>query len=312
MRSVKSLLLVGLLVALALGLTQALPGKTPTAAAATVVACGTSSSADGEQMILTANLACAGTAVTITHNKVHFDLQGFTISGPGSSPSGPCPFAIGVNVVGASRVHINGGTITNFFDGIRLSGTHDSHVNGMTLTANCAFGVSVFDHSGRNRFNSNFIDDNVGGPSCGGVRVDGGSHDNDFKGNSISRNGDVGIALVNSSGNKLIGNTVNDSRFFGIPTTNIALIGNSDNNVVRGNTTNGPLSEDGINVGCEGGCPFISAETGGADGNVIQGNTADNNIRFGIAQSNANQAAGTNTYKGNSATGNGTDFFQVP
>jgi hypothetical protein len=40
----------------------------PSAAAQTAVGCGTSSGADGEQMIFTGDLNCVGTAVIITIN----------------------------------------------------------------------------------------------------------------------------------------------------------------------------------------------------------------------------------------------------
>ena len=40
----------------------------PPAVAQIVMGCGTSSGADGERMILTGDLNCAGTAVIITHN----------------------------------------------------------------------------------------------------------------------------------------------------------------------------------------------------------------------------------------------------
>ena len=88
---------------------------TPTATAATVVACGTSSSVDGEQLILTSNLDCVGTAVIITHNNVHLDMQGWTLTGDGTG------IGIDVGTCGpTSGVHINGGTVTDFAHGILL------------------------------------------------------------------------------------------------------------------------------------------------------------------------------------------------
>ncbi len=83
---------IGTVAVAALGLTLGLPGSIPTAsaAAATAVFCGISSSADKEQLKLTADLACpVGTAVTIVHDKVHLNLAGFTILFNSTSPNSP-------------------------------------------------------------------------------------------------------------------------------------------------------------------------------------------------------------------------------
>jgi len=149
MRSIKGIFLVGLLVALALGITQGLPGSTATAAAATVVVCGTSSSADGEQMMLTGNiLNCAGPAVTITHNNVHLNMQGFTIDGDGTG--------IGIHLIDSSRLfspcgplsgpsgfHINGGTVQEFKHGILICRSDTAHINGITVTSNVLSGITI-------------------------------------------------------------------------------------------------------------------------------------------------------------------------
>ena len=148
MKSVKGIFLLGLL--LAIGLAYSLASNVPTAAAATVVGCGTSSSADGEQMILNGNIVnCAGPAVTITHDKVHLNMNGFTIDGNLTG--------IGIHIInainptnaicvprpGPSGVHINGGTVKQFDYGIFLCRSSKAHINGMTAKYNDLAGILI-------------------------------------------------------------------------------------------------------------------------------------------------------------------------
>lgn len=311
MRSVKGIFLVGLLVALALGFTQGLPGSTPTAVAATVVACGTSSSVDGEQMILTSNLNCVGTAVTITHNKVHLDMQGFTITGNGTG--------IGIDVgscTPTSRVHINGGTVTAFDHGILLCSATNAHVNGMTSTNNDLSGIRLEQGSNNNQINGSTVSFN-GTTNIGGGSTDGGivlfnSNDNKIHTMTIEDNIAFGVLFRFSGGNTISSSVVSDNDFVGI------FADRAGGNTIQANTISG--NSQGINVSAGGGGDTIRGNTVTNNGNfglqlrsvrngVVRGNTISNNGNTGILVFDNSFG---NLLQANTALGNGTfDLFDT-
>lgn len=275
MRSAKRIFLVGLLMALALGFTQGLAGSTPTAAAATVVGCGTTSSADGEQMILSSNLSCAGTAVTITHNKVHLDMQGWTLDGDGTGIGihiknsliiGNCGGTAG----GPSRVHINGGTVKEFDHGIFLCRSDTAHINGMTLTLNDLAGIlisraSTGGNSGpsNHRINGSTLSFNgcAGGCQPGEV-LEGGLVVVSASGNvihtmNIHNNNRFGVHFRTAGGNRITSSQVIDNVGTGI------FSDRAGGNTIQGNNIEGNAAGVGV--------------VAGGGGETIRGNTINNN-----------------------------------
>ena len=307
MRSFKGIFLAGILVALALGLTY---GTTPTAAAATPVVCGTSSSADGEQMILTGNLVCAGPiAVTIQHNKVHLDMQGFTITGP-EPEAADADIDIGILLInainptnaicvprpGPSGVHINGGTVENFDHGIFLCRATQTHINGMTSRDNDLTGIHLSSSDNGNQINGSTLSGN----GSGGSGQEGGitmifSDNNVIHTMNIHDNDRVGVGFLASGGNKLSSSEISDP----------VSLDRSGRNTVQGNN----ISGTGIGISAGGGSDIIRGNTidGAAFGinvrfannTIVQNNTVTNGT-FGIRMINNSGS----TLKGNTALGN--------
>jgi parallel beta-helix repeat protein len=87
----------------------------------------------------------------------------------------------------------------------------------------------------------------------------------------------------------------------GTATTGIIIIGpHSQANYLRGNTAE--YNQNGISLGCSGGCALVSPEVGGVLDSMVLGNTANNNRVFGIDLSD-NTA--NNTVRYNKGAGNG-------
>ena len=146
----------------------------------------------------------------------------------------------------------------------------------------------------------------------GGVVLDGGS-DNTVSGIVAQQNigtgatdfGD-GIALFGSSGNSIIGNTTRHNG----PYSGISLVGNSDNNIVSRNVSEGnniAFDQTGGGPGLPTGTMDdhgIRVEGPGVNGNrvtnnVVSGNGLDGILVFGFASNTGN------TVNGNTARGNG-------
>jgi hypothetical protein len=139
------------------------------------------------QYILTGNLNCSGNAVIIGGSKIHFNLNGYTISGDGTG--------VGITVFGGGGSgspgvdnHIHGGTVTGFGTGIGLfSGSQLIDVNDMTVTGNGNGLVidSAFCHIRGSIFNDN--------SDCGirteGMTLFGDTVGNRFTGNTALGNG---------------------------------------------------------------------------------------------------------------------------
>jgi parallel beta-helix repeat protein len=227
---------------------------------------------------------------------------------------------VGLSIAGGGGHHLNElfvhGSV--FLDavagsgiGIHMVGTSGNHIVGSQSVSNDLCGI-VLEVSHHNRFGGMVVTENnlrfIGGvhvPACSGFAL-AASDDNVITSSDVSRNGSAGIILFDATGNTLLDNIVNDTNVSGFPSINILIEGDSDRNVIRGNSASSTVpgtALDGINIGCKAGGPVVcGAETTGADGNLIQSNTANDNARFGIAQAAGNTG---NLYKNNAAAGNG-------
>jgi parallel beta-helix repeat protein len=273
--------------------------------------------------VLGADLTCdassgSGVGLELTTG-AHLDMDGHSITfvtgGTGT----------GLRIVG-TNVHVTRGIVHGASVGIRIEGGGNHHLRSMTVfqnnfglvvtgssgndvadsdfSANFDVGVSL-DGSSANHFQKVVVDDTFGTALQGGFALRN-SDDNVIAACEVSRNACTGIELRDSSRNSLRNNVVDDTRcpFATEPAVGIALLGDSDDNVLAGNetsSTTGTPAWDGINVGCKGGCSFQGPTTG-ANGNEIEANTADHNARYGVAQASGNVG---NTYLRNDASGNG-------
>jgi parallel beta-helix repeat protein len=253
-------------------------GSTP------VVSCGQILGASGNYH-LTGHLGpCLGHGVEITASDVNLDLAGFTISGVSGSSScnqGSPQHGILVNSF-LPRVHISGGTVTGFVDGIVLFAPN-SRVTGMTLTGNCVFGLLL----------------------SGGDSV--------IDNSRVTGNGVDGLALGLATRATIHSNNIVGNARYGIILTQ-----NSNQNVIRDNVirNNGPVQ--GGAIGLLSGTSnqvlhnVLIANANGVDvqdsGNLVEDNTVIDHPQVGISIS---APAGQNLVRNNTVTGNGFDLVDV-
>jgi parallel beta-helix repeat protein len=272
---------------------------------------------------------CVPVIITLTSD-ARLDLNGFTLQGlPGGAGTcllleGTGAEAVNGKVMGCDfGVLINGGgehrlrhlTVTENNWGVQLTTSNGNLVSDSDLSGNFGFGVKLQD-SHQNRFQRTVVNDTSGTALIGGYFLLA-SHENMISSSVISRNTCFGILLLDSSRNTIVHNTVTDSSclFDGNPAVNIALSGDSDDNVIFKNNASGADNAtdvgpdgDGINIGCKDGCGLQDLATTGANGNLVMHNRANQNTRYGIAQSSGNTG---NIYFGNTATGNGVANFAI-
>jgi len=261
-------------------LTLSIPHQEAFAAPTEFMVC-TSSSADNERMILTANILnfAGGGCIVITNNNVTLDCKGFTIDGTGVADSD------GIQVSG-DNVTIKNCVITDFINGIHFTGADNGTITKNTLESNTT-GIQMGAGSDNNKVTSN---------TSSGNHVRGlflfNSVDNKILRNNFDSNGSRGIDLRNGGNNEFSANTANGpAQLRGIDVRN-----DSDFNTFKRNTANSN-TVNGIEV-CDG-----------CDSNTFTGNTTNDNTVDGINDDSSDTGtAGTaNTYKRNSCSGNGVN-----
>ena len=150
--------------------------------------------------ILSRNLSCPGTAITIAASGVDLDLNGRTLTGNGTG--------LGVLVEWQENVHIHDGSVQGFEVGVALGGTLDCVLDHLTASQNRLWGIA-----GR-----------------------GGSTLLTITRNDASLNGDVGILLDSSSGQVTItDNTANQNGGVGIGVADGAFRNSVTGNTAKGN-----------------------------------------------------------------------------
>jgi hypothetical protein len=250
------------------------------------VQCGDVLDLDGGQYRLNGDLVCpfnlSGAAVTITGERVHFNLKGYTITRDDGSGR---LLEQGILVRGANA-HINNGSIVDIncpFYGnqdcsaIRLRGEESAGawISGMSLHNNT---VGILAGGLTNANGARIHGNDITGNLRLGIGLFGTAEGAKITGNDLSDTGgfaapiSTGLGyLGNSDDVSLIGNIANNNAVAGI-----ALFGYPDfppaqRNTVRDNTTldNGI---SGISAGA-----FIEFETFRARDNLIQSNTSFGN-----------------------------------
>jgi hypothetical protein len=94
---------------------------------------------------LTKDLNCSGTlasGVTIKASDVTLHLASFSISSDDCDPSSKNDSYRIVVIGGLTGVHIDGGTVKGFNDGIVLS-SNTSSIEDITIQDSCVFGIAV-------------------------------------------------------------------------------------------------------------------------------------------------------------------------
>src|SRR3990172_7828061 len=156
-------------------------------------------------LVLSSDLVCAGSGITLAADGITIALNGHSITGPSRGPP-----LVGIRVVGRAGVSIEGpGTVTNFRTGIVIAGSHDVTVTRVSVMGNGLSG---------------FLDgDGIRVLSSTGVTIEK---------CDVRNNGNDGIQIVASTGVVLKKNDVSGS----LGGINLAAVGNQiEKNTITAN-----------------------------------------------------------------------------
>jgi hypothetical protein len=192
--------------ALALGGALVLGGAKPAAAAVPITSCNALITTAGN-FVLVNDLACAQIAISIQADNVRLDLGEHTITGIRIGIHDP---ERGVQVF-STGVHVVGGTITGFKNGI-VAGGADIHISGVTVSNSRAVGLLLSGCS-----DCEFVDSQVSGNSTNAFQVTGPWR---ISKNTITGNLGDGI-LVAVGGVQLTKNVVTDNGTVAIGTVDL-------------------------------------------------------------------------------------------
>jgi len=219
------------------------------------------------------DLVCAADALIAGADGIKIDLNGHTISGPGSS-------GVGITVAGRTNVRIVGGTIRNFATGIRVFDSTRIVVHENEVADN-GDGVDLQAGSRRNTIKENLFSRN----SSRGIMIRGNVTDNTIQENRFTQNR-VGILVFGGVENIVKENVVAGSALAGIRINVIA----TGNLIIENTVTSNPA-----------GVEFLLTATGSATGNVL----AENTIAFNTCGLKGPTAG--NVFRENLIEGNATD-----
>ncbi len=227
------------------------------AAAQAEVSCGDEITQD---TTLTQDLGpCPGHGLIVTADNVTLDLNGHTITGPhGSAVQEQPGEAVGINLREVSGVTAQNGEVHNFDAGVAMGNSSGNTVRGMNIHHN-------INHSAL----GGAINDCNFGDGIALVN----SSDNRIVSNRIANNGPLsGVALIyNSDGNQVVRNQVVDNNIRALtPEGDGILCGTGDD---QGPMGSGRAVQD---VG-------IRVEGPGAENNRIAGNQVIDNALAGVA-----------------------------
>jgi parallel beta-helix repeat protein len=244
---------------------------------------------------------CTGHGVIITASDVRFTLAGHTLSGVSSA--GSCDMEnpqTGIDMRSpATGVHVSGGTVTGFVDGISMSA--DARVTGMRVVDNCFWGVIV---TGAGRVDASV----VSGSGNDGILLCG-AHDALVTANEVVGSARYGISISciadGTDRNHVERNILRDNGAPAAAGGGIAVFGGNDHTIV-GNaasdnflgiylltTTGSTVSDNTVNRNRDGGIVL----TGGAHGTIARDNTAFHNGLVDLQDDNP--GCGTNDWAEN-------------
>ncbi|MEO8094415.1 MAG: right-handed parallel beta-helix repeat-containing protein [Pseudolysinimonas sp.] len=316
----------------------------PAASASATDLCGVVVTTPGTSIVVTEDLHCAGSGITVRANNVTIDLAGHTIYGSGSDDADPIlGFPAGVVVYGATNTQVRGGTLTGFAQGMTVMRSTVTTVQNLTINGTKHDGMGLTDSSGVSLSNLNLT--GLGSdwyPATGivGTRVTGFSIDTSvisqwsgdglfmdsangftFARTSVLNNVGTGISLWQPRGRVLIDQAtaaVNDD---GIAIAHSSTSGTVtiSNSTIRNNVENGLHTTNATNARVVN----VTANNNGSEGiwmdsgidasyggdipftATVQGSTANGNRHSGISMS----FAGRWTLTGNHTEGNGESGF---
>ena len=250
-----------------------------------VETCGQVLAAPGKYYLAHDIGPCEGHGVEITASNVEFTLAGFTIAGqstPDNCNRDNPQYGI-LAQAPVTNVHIKGGKVTGFVDGIVLSASH-SQASAMTVQDNCVFGIVV-------QGTKNVIDTNVvTGSGTDGIAL-GRASNILVTANDVHSNNRFGIGISDfSDGNTIRSNILRHNGLsVASPQGGGVAVFNGNNNIIQSNAANENF--DGI---------FLSVNISGT---LIRGNTANGNMSVGIA---IGADGDKNRVRNNTAMSNGT------
>jgi parallel beta-helix repeat protein len=231
--------------------------------------CGATVTAD---VRLDHDLVCTGDGLIIGADGISVDLNGHTVTGPGSGA--------GILVGGRADITIAGGVIRNFAVAIRLNAATGVVIRNTEFAGN---GEALDLQAGSI---GNTVKENVFRDSTiRAIMLRSNSRDNDIKSNILTGNR-IGILVFGGIDNQIKDNVVSGSGLAGIRLNVIAT-----GNVIKHNTV------DASPVGID----FIVTPTGSATGNELKDNTLSGNA-CGL-----NGPTSGNTLKDNHFVGNVAD-----
>ena len=228
--------------------------------------CGTAILAD---LTLDHDLTCTGDGLIAGADGIKIDLNGHTITGPGSG--------VGIAVTGRTDVSIAGGTIRTFATAVRVNTSTDVVIKQIEFADNSE-AIDIQSGSVGNTIKDNLFRDST----TRAVMLRGNSIDNDIKNNTFIGNR-VGILLFGGVDTTVKQNVISGSSLAGIR-FNVTATGNVlKDNTVRSNA-----------VGIE----FIVTITGSATGNELKDNTVATN-NCGVKGPTAGNSFKENSFEGN-------------
>ena len=251
--------------------------------------CGDSVSGN---VTLTNDLNCSGPGLIVVGDHTTINLNGFTISCTGGGFAGSCQQLngpVGILSTSFEDVSVVGpGTITGFHVSVRLLGPSKLHVDGVTVTGPAAPDILT-------NTRGLAVGVVIGQANC--AASPGNSPSAVVSNNDIS-NHTQGVQLSSASCVKVMSNTIHDNNGVG-DAHGIDLIG-SANNTIQDNT----LYANGANNQFGNPDSGITLGLAASTGNVVKNNTVLNNCGHGIVAFNGadNNTIVSNTVRFNATS----------
>ena len=204
---------------------------------------------------LSQNLTCAGDGIDVQVGNVILNLNGFTITGPGTSAGTNGVLVASSGGTSLNKVTVLGpGTVTNFQNGIAFQGTKGGGAVDVTIVSNLV-GIQLLNDTTTVVPSNLVISQNQLQNDLQGIA--GSLTASIIVGNRCSSSGDC-ILLIGASGNMVLGNVCDGNRHAGIEVGPNAGGVASTANTVEGNETSnnrfygiflGPSSRDNHLIG---------------------------------------------------------------
>ncbi|HEU0303450.1 MAG TPA: right-handed parallel beta-helix repeat-containing protein [Gaiellaceae bacterium] len=276
---------------------------------------------------LDSDLSCTGDGIVIGAPHITVNLNGHTVDGD----DGLGDFGI-LNASGFDRVRILNGRVTDFENGVLLSGGADDNVIAHIEVRSSSFDGIVIGGGDRNIVSTNVVVAN----GASGIGVGAQGDHNWIQANSVVGNGFGGILVVGGDNNVISGNEVTVNAGHGI-----SVQSGATGNLVDSNRVFGSDAGNGVNLAAAPGNTITRNQSDGNEGNgislsdsdsvLVESNSVDGNdldgidigtgsdlARVRLNKALANHFHGISVFlgaspllEGNVATGNGVDGIET-